>query len=475
MSLFTSIDLSELPPPNLVEELDYEAILAATKNELQHIAPDINVDTLLTSDPITKLLEVIAYREMHMRARINEAARGVMLATATGANLDNLAALVNIQRSVIKAADAGSDAVYEDDTRLRARTQLAFEGYSTAGPVGAYIFHALSASAEVKDVAVYSDKPGIVDVRILSNKDNGAASSDLVKKVNQVLTADDIRPLTDYVRVHSADIVPYHISATLTIFAGVGGQQVVEAARQAAEDYIQQHHQLGIDITRASLFAVLHQPGVQNVALHQPAADLMIDRSSAPFGQVSHIGFVEHPIAAPIHLAGGILYKPGDNPQTGQVSGTLSLSAAIEEEAISHYAIYWGANNAQKLPLGVKVYAFNKNQFTLDHGGIRNLEVTSLDGNIIYLMDQDYTVDGITVTALNATLSNAPVRVSYELPPITRLAAGSELRFQFEKETPIPKDATHFIAFSQNEFGEMLQGISTAITPANNQSKGEEA
>jgi len=115
MSLFTSIDLSELPPPSIVEALDYEAILAATKNELQFIAPEIDVDNLLESDPISKLLQVVAYREMHLRQRINESAQGVMLATATGPNLDNLAALVNIKRLVIDPGDpdASIDPVFE--------------------------------------------------------------------------------------------------------------------------------------------------------------------------------------------------------------------------------------------------------------------------------------------------------------------------------------------------------------------------
>ena len=37
MSLFTSINLSELPPPSIIEELDYETLLAATKTELQSL------------------------------------------------------------------------------------------------------------------------------------------------------------------------------------------------------------------------------------------------------------------------------------------------------------------------------------------------------------------------------------------------------------------------------------------------------
>ncbi|MFT7099200.1 MAG: phage-related baseplate assembly protein [Rickettsiales bacterium] len=103
-------------------------------------------------------MQVIAYRELLLRNRINEAAKANMLAYASGSDLDNLAAFYGVER----LAD-------EEDDRLKIRTQLALEGFSTAGPVGAYIFHALSASNKVKSVSVKSPNPGVILVTILSN------------------------------------------------------------------------------------------------------------------------------------------------------------------------------------------------------------------------------------------------------------------------------------------------------------------
>jgi phage-related baseplate assembly protein len=81
------IDLSQLPAPEVVEPLDFEVIyqdLLATFRALMGegwTAP-------LESDPVVKLLELAAYREVQLRARINDAARAVLLAYAVGADLE---------------------------------------------------------------------------------------------------------------------------------------------------------------------------------------------------------------------------------------------------------------------------------------------------------------------------------------------------------------------------------------------------
>jgi phage-related baseplate assembly protein len=85
------IDLSKLPPPRLIEELDYGTILAEMRNKLRELLPEWT-GYELESDPANKVLEVAAYREMLLRQRVNEAARGVMVAFATGSDLDHLAA-----------------------------------------------------------------------------------------------------------------------------------------------------------------------------------------------------------------------------------------------------------------------------------------------------------------------------------------------------------------------------------------------
>jgi phage-related baseplate assembly protein len=76
--------------------------------------------------------------------------------------------------------------------------------------------------------------------------------------------------------VQSAGIVNYSITAVLTLYPGVGQETALAAALAAAQTYAADMHRIGRDITRSGLFAALHQPGVQNVSLTAPAADVVI-------------------------------------------------------------------------------------------------------------------------------------------------------------------------------------------------------
>ena len=67
-----TIDISQLPPPDVIETLDFEqifadrkaALLAALPEELREPAARV---LQLESEPLTKLLEESAYRELLLR------------------------------------------------------------------------------------------------------------------------------------------------------------------------------------------------------------------------------------------------------------------------------------------------------------------------------------------------------------------------------------------------------------------------
>ena len=282
---FTAIDLSQVAAPEVVETLDFEEILADMQSDLAARLPDM--DSFLESDPGMKLLEVAAYRELLLRQRINEAAKAVMLAYAAGTDLENLAALFGVERLQISAADTSVTpalaAVYESDSELRNRVQLSLEGLSTAGPEGAYIYHALSASGEVLDASAISPSPGNVLVTLLSRSAPGQASAELLELVSAAISDESVRPLTDYVEVQSASIVEYQISASLFFYSGPDREVIMDNARSAAQAYADEQHKLGRDVTLSGLYAALHQSGVQRVELQNPSATISIDRQSASY------------------------------------------------------------------------------------------------------------------------------------------------------------------------------------------------
>ncbi|MDO8908909.1 MAG: baseplate J/gp47 family protein [Pseudohongiella sp.] len=281
----SAIDLSLLPSPQVVETLNYETILAEMIADL--VARDPDFTELLESDPAIKILEVAAYRELLVRQRVNDAARSVMLAFARGANLDQIGANFNISRLVIDPGDASAippePEILESDTDFRARIQLALEGITTAGSVGSYVFHALGADADVRDIQALSTEPGVVTVYVLSRSGTGTASGDLIDKVDVALNQESVRPLTDLVNVVSAAIVEYAIEANLTMLPGPDPEVVRQSAEEKLTSYIESIRKIGYDVTLSGIYAALHQPGVQSVDLVSPLATIVIGDGEAAY------------------------------------------------------------------------------------------------------------------------------------------------------------------------------------------------
>lgn len=184
MNSFAAIDLSQLPPPQIVEQIDFEQILAERKaymislwsaDEQAQIAARLEIE----SEPLTKLLQENTYRETVWRQRVNEASLANLLATARGTDLEQLAANFNVKRLVIQEGKANAvppiPKLMEGDESLRERAQMAWEGLSTAGPRNSYIFHARAADGRVADATAESPSPAVAVVTVQSLLGDGTA------------------------------------------------------------------------------------------------------------------------------------------------------------------------------------------------------------------------------------------------------------------------------------------------------------
>lgn len=280
-----TIDLSQLPPPVVVEPLDFETLFAQRKAAFIAMYPEDEQEEIartleLESEPITMLLEENCYRELLLRQRVNEAARAVMLAYSTDSDLDNLAVNFNVERLTIQEEDDSVtpqiEAVMESDPDLRTRTQQAFEGLSVAGPTAAYEFWGRSADGRVADISAVSPTPACVTISVLSREGDGTASDDLLSVVAAALNDEEVRPVADRVTVQSAEIVPYQIDATLYIYPGPEAEPVRQASEQQLQAYIAAQNRLGRDIRLSAIYAALHVEGVQRVELAQPVADIVL-------------------------------------------------------------------------------------------------------------------------------------------------------------------------------------------------------
>jgi phage-related baseplate assembly protein len=241
MSRFSPIDLASYPVGDVLEVLSFEAYLARDRSDLQArwearrvSTPSLPAfDTLfLESDPSSVVLEVGSTRELLLRARVNDALRSLTLAGAFGRKLDHIG--VTYYRTPRRTG--------EDNETYRQRLAIAPESWSTAGPVGAYVFHALSAHEGVLDVAAYSEDEGVtlsphIRVVVLVALDADAAA--VLAAVRAALADPRVRPFADFVSVELATPLAFGITATLTIRSGASAALVIAEARDRLTRYCQ--------------------------------------------------------------------------------------------------------------------------------------------------------------------------------------------------------------------------------------------
>lgn len=287
-----TIDLSQLPAPDVVEVLDYETLLAERKATLISLYPAEQQDAVartlaLESEPVVKLLQENAYREVILRQRVNEAASAVMVAHALADDLDQLGANNGVTRLTLTPADETTipptAAVMESDDDFRVRVAAAFEGLSVAGPSGAYEYHSKSADGRVADASAISPSPACVTITVLSREGNGVAAADLLAVVDAALNDEDVRPVADRVTVQSAEIVDYAVDAVLYLYPGPEAEPIRAAAEAKLAAFVSAQARLGRDIRKSALYAALHVEGVQRVELSEPAADVVLDKTQAAY------------------------------------------------------------------------------------------------------------------------------------------------------------------------------------------------
>ena len=277
------IDLSSLPPPSAVEALDNPTLFSAWLAKFEELDP--SYVTLLESDPVIKLIEVGAYRELIQRQRVNDALLALLLPTSYGSNLDALGARFGVKRLTVEPADPytvpPTPAIMEEDDPFRIRIGEAPDAWSCAGPLGAYKYYARTADGHVSDVAVYSHpvvNPGSILIVVLTRKDSDASTA--VQNVYAYLQKDDVRPLTDNVSVRQANPVPYTISAVLHVGKGPDPALVQQEAMKSLRTYLTGRRKIGKRIPTSGIAGALNLTAVDYVTLGSPAADIVPDNLS---------------------------------------------------------------------------------------------------------------------------------------------------------------------------------------------------
>ena len=281
----SAIDLSSLPPPQVITQLDYEATLAQMLTTLRSYDPAFT--TISEADPAYKILEIAAYYILHRTEAANNDARALMLAYATGADLDHIGTTYyhGTQRHTLQAANPATSPptpeIKESDADYRRRLLLHPASLSVAGPQNAYIFHALGAHPNVSDATVTSPSPACVTVTVLGRNASGVPDDETLQAVTTALNADTVRPVADRVTVQAAQVVSYTIEAAISVPHGPDAAALAATIAANLQAYKDAPRRLGRDIARSAIYAALHIAGVERVTLTQPAQDIDISPAQA--------------------------------------------------------------------------------------------------------------------------------------------------------------------------------------------------
>lgn len=185
--------------------------------------------------------------------------------------------------SVVNVTVSEGGAEIQSDDSYREDIRLAPENFSTAGPEGAYIYHAKRASSKITDVTVWSPEAGKVEVRPLL-AGGKLPGEEMLLQVKATLNDKTVRPLTDNISVLAPEKVSYSINLTYYIASDNKTQTtaIQNAVNAAVDDYVLwQKSKLGRDINPSELIVRVMAAGAKRVAVTAPAFTATTDTQVA--------------------------------------------------------------------------------------------------------------------------------------------------------------------------------------------------
>ena len=189
-------------------------------------------------------------------------------------------------------SDGGGDAATDEE--LYELLRLSMDGYSCAGARGGYIYFAKRVDTKIADVIAASPTPGVVKLYVLMD-DGSIATEEMKEKVLAACSADDVRPLTDFVSVEDPEQVPYNVRLTYYIQddAEVSAEELALAVAEKVGEFTDwQSAKLGRDINPSRLISMLMETGIKRVELEEPAFTSLRDGSGTEAPQVAVLGTV---------------------------------------------------------------------------------------------------------------------------------------------------------------------------------------
>ena len=308
-----TFDFSALPSPKVIEPISYETLLEERKARLIELAPAYEAVLQLESEPLVIALQLESYREYMLRQRINEALKSNLLAMAQGSDLDHLGVFYGVLRSkgeldlnyrnrikdrTIASSTAGSKEHYRsraiavaptqikdvevespldpfDPTRNKGLVRIAvLVKYSILEQQRSMLQPSLShqtaqaiKSLQVDFQAVVSD---LIDAPVDTRQAESARLlAEIVSRVRQAVSADDVKVLTDTLEVVPAQLVPVAVEADIYLQEDTPELVFDHLINQLIRNW-ELNLALGLDIAPSWLHTQLHRDGIRHVDLKIP-------------------------------------------------------------------------------------------------------------------------------------------------------------------------------------------------------------
>lgn len=241
----------------------YEKILNDIKlsllEKIQVDYPDFS--NLSESDPMSKTIEIAAYRELLVRQKITDTIKKSLLSQSTGNELNQLAQLVLDENKKVQNSAEIKTAISTlwNDTL-----------YYTTGTKSAYQHFVMQfGNGAIRDVNVVNENHAVT-IYILFHDENIPSDIDKFKnELQKKIEDENIRRITDKIEIQVAKKITYTIKAELMIYANYSSETIEALITEEIEREMDKGVLGGLNktISTNSLFKLFYKNGVKAVAL----------------------------------------------------------------------------------------------------------------------------------------------------------------------------------------------------------------
>lgn len=295
MKYYKKIDLSKLPKPSIIDEIDVEQAVSDMEKDHVKMVKELNIPgvsanyELASYDPVRIFYKIAASYNARNINKINQAFAARVLSHASEDDLDNL------------VVDNGTIRLGESDDELRQKYLKTFSTLNTAGSFESYVYHALESidgeygSKALVDCYPYSDMgSSVVKLVILPKKEImiGPEDEDEKKKIERENTQKEIiktvqkyfdtnkkvRPITNKVEVSLAKPKTSEINIVLDIKEGVSQSLIENNASARLKKYVDNSYRIGFDVYASALIHYVMSDNIENCTIESPKGDLICSR-----------------------------------------------------------------------------------------------------------------------------------------------------------------------------------------------------